>query len=445
MATPVAANQVHTFAQGIHPPELKEASEGCAIEVMPPPAQLIIPLQQHIGAPTEPIVEVGEVVRRGQPIGHSEAFVSARVHASVSGEVAEIRPALHPVGVDVASVVITTDPEADAQVTFAERPVQLEAMEPVDIRRAIQDAGIAGMGGAAFPTHVKVSPPADTPIDTVLINGCECEPALTGDHRSMVERSADIVLGTRAVVRAVGATQAFIGIEANKPEAIRAMRRAVVQEPSIQVVVVRTKYPQGGEKLLIKAVLDREVPPFGLPMAVGVVVQNVATCIAIAEKLRLDKPLYERVVTVTGTPVARPGNYLVRLGTRFLDLLEFAGCDLGRAAKVISGGPMMGIAQYSLEVPVVKGTSGIVVQSPEEVDVAGEQPCIRCGRCVDSCPVFLEPYAIGHLVKAARWDEVDEYHIMNCMECGACAYVCPAKIPLVQYVKLGKAKRPREK
>ncbi len=445
MATRVAGGSLHTFAQGIHPPELKEASAGRPVEVMPPPAQLIIPLQQHIGAPTEPTVEVGAVVRRGQSIGHSEAFVSAEVHASVSGEVTEVRPALHPVGVDVVSVIISSDPEADAQVTFEERPVRPEEMEPVEIRRAVQDAGIAGMGGAAFPTHVKISPPTDTPIDTIIINGCECEPALTGDHQLMLERSADIVLGTQAVVRAVGAGRAFIGIESNKPDAIEAMRRAVAQEPGIEVVALETKYPQGGEKLLIKAVLDREVPAFGLPMAVGVVVHNVATCIAIAEKLRLDKPLYERVVTVTGTPVARPGNYLVRIGTRFQDLLEFAGCDFSRAGKVISGGPMMGIAQYSLEVPVVKGTSGVVVQTPEEVDVAREQPCIRCGRCVDNCPVFLEPYAIVQLVKAGRWDEVDEYHIMNCMECGACAYVCPAKIPLVQYVKLGKAKRPREK
>ena len=445
MATRVAGGSLHTFAQGIHPPELKEATAGRPVEVMPPPAQLIIPLQQHIGAPTEPTVEVGAVVRRGQSIGHSEAFVSAEVHASVSGEVTEVRPALHPVGVDVVSVIITSDPEADAQVTFEERPVRPEEMEPVEIRRAVQDAGIAGMGGAAFPTHVKISPPTDTPIDTIIINGCECEPALTSDHQLMLKRSADIVLGTQAVVRAVGASRAFIGIESNKPDAIEAMRRAVAQQRGIEVVAVETKYPQGGEKLLIKAVLDREVPAFGLPMAVGVVVQNVATCIAIAEKLRLDKPLYERVVTVTGTPVARPGNYLVRVGTRFLDLLEFADCDFSRAGKVISGGPMMGIAQYSLEVPVVKGTSGVVVQTPEEVDVAREQPCIRCGRCVDNCPVFLEPYAIVQLVKAGRWDEVDEYHIMNCMECGACAYVCPAKIPLVQYVKLGKAKRPQEK
>ena len=434
-----------TFAQGIHPPELKEASAGRPIEVMPPPAQLVIPLQQHIGAPTEPTVEVGAVVRRGQPIGHSEAFVSAEVHASASGEVTEIRPALHPVGVDVVSVVIATDREADAQVTFEERPVRPEEMEPVEIRRAVQDAGIAGMGGAAFPTHVKISPPTDTPIDTIVINGCECEPALTSDHRLMLERSADIVLGTQAAVRAVGASRALIGIESNKPDAIAVMRRAVAQQRGIEVVVVQTKYPQGGEKLLIKAVLDREVPAFGLPMAVGVVVQNVATCVAVAEKLRFDKPLYERVVTVTGTPVARPRNYLVRIGTRFQDLLEFADCDFKRVGKVISGGPMMGIAQYSLEVPVVKGTSGVVVQTPKEVDVAREQPCIRCGRCVDNCPVFLEPYAIVQLAKAGRWDEVDEYHIMNCMECGACAYVCPAKIPLVQYIKLGKAKRPQEK
>jgi len=434
-----------TFAQGIHPPELKEATAGRPLEVMPPPAQVIIPLQQHIGAPTEATVEVGAAVQRGQLIGHSEAFVSAEVHASVSGEVAEIRPALHPVGVDVTSVVISTDPKADAQVKFEERPVRLKEMEPVEIRRAVEDAGIAGMGGAAFPTHVKMSPPADTPIDTLIVNGCECEPALTSDHRLMLERSADIVLGLRAAARAMGAGKTLIGIEANKPDAIEAMRRAVAEESAVEVVAVRTKYPQGGEKLLIKAILDREVPPFGLPMAVGVVVQNVATCVAIAEKLRLDKPLYERVVTVTGTPVARPGNYLVRMGTRFLDLLEFAGCDSGRVGKVISGGPLMGIAQYSLEVPVVKGTSGIVVETSEEVDVALEEPCIRCGRCVDNCPVFLEPYAIAQLVKASRWEQVDEYHIMTCMEGGCCAYVWPAKGPLVQYIKLGKFKRPQER
>jgi electron transport complex protein RnfC len=412
---------------------------------MPLPAQLLVPLQQHIGALTAPVVAVADEVRRGQLIGHSDAFVSADVHASASGKVLECRPALHPVGADVLSVVIATDAEADAQVRFAERAVRPQEMEPVAIRQAVQEAGIVGMGGAGFPTHVKISPPRDTLIDTVIINGCECEPGLTADHRLMLERAADILLGLRAVLRAVGAERAFIGIEANKPDALTEMRRAVAQDPAVAVVALRTKYPQGGEKLLIKAVLNREVPAFGLPMAVGVVVHNVATCVAIAEKLRLDKPLYERVVTVTGTPVGRPGNYLVRIGTSFRDLLEFAGCDFSRVGKVISGGPLMGVAQYSLEVPVVKGTAGIVVQAPAEVDVAREQPCIRCGRCVDNCPVFLEPYALGKLAKDGRWAEVDRYHIMNCMECGCCAYVCPARIPLVQYIKLAKIKRPREK
>ena len=418
---------------------------------MPLAAQLVVPLQQHIGAPTAPVVEVDAQVRRGQLIGHCDAFVSADVHASASGKVLDCRPALHPVGADVLSVVIGTDPEADAQVHFEERLVRAEEMEPVAIRQAVQEAGIVGMGGAGFPTHVKISPPRDTPIDTVLINGCECEPGLTADHRLMLERPADILLGLRAVLRAVGAERAFIGIEANKPDALAEMRRAVAPGArpqtgaAVAVVALRTKYPQGGEKLLIKAVLNREVPAFGLPMAVGVVVHNVATCVAIAEKLRLGKPLYERVVTVTGTPVARPGNYLVRIGTSFRDLLEFSGCDFSRVGKVISGGPMMGVAQYSLEVPVVKGTAGIVVQARAEVDVAAEQPCIRCGRCVDNCPVFLEPYALGKLAKAGRWAEVDRYHIMNCMECGCCAYVCPARIPLVQYIKLAKIKRPREK
>lgn len=440
-----AETRLRSFAQGIHPPGLKAPTAGLPVEVMPLPSQLIIPLQQHIGAPTEPTVQKGDTVSRGQLIGHSEAFVSALVHASASGEVADIRPALHPVGVEVTSIIIATDPEADARVTFQERPAEPEQMDPVDIRRAIQEAGIVGLGGAAFPTHVKVSPPVDTPIDTVIINGCECEPALTGDHRLMLERPAEVILGARAVLRAVGAQQAFIGIEANKPDAIDTLRRATSSEPRIQVMALRAKYPQGGEKLLIKAVLGREVPPFGLPMAVGVVVQNVATCVAIAEKLRLDKPLHERVVTVTGTPITRAGNYLVRVGTRMRDLLEFAGCQFDRVGKVINGGPMMGIAQYSLEVPVVKGTSGIVVQTPEEMALAAEQPCIRCSRCVDSCPVFLEPYHIAQLVKVGRWEAVDDYHIMNCMECGCCAYVCPANIPLVQYIKLGKAKRPKEK
>jgi electron transport complex protein RnfC len=445
MVRGVSLSGARTFRQGVHPPEAKERTAQRPIEVMPLPAQLVVPLQQHIGAPTAPVVEVGDDVRRGQRIGHSDAFVSAEVHASASGKVLECRPALHPVGADVLSLVIAADAEADAQVHFAERPVRLEEMEPVAIRQAVQEAGIVGMGGAGFPTHVKVSPPRDTPIDTVIINGCECEPGLTGDHRLMVERAADVLLGLRAVVRAVGAERAFIGIEANKLDAVAEMRRAVVGEPAVGVAVLRTKYPQGGEKVLIKAILNREVPAFGLPMAVGVVVHNVATCVAIAEKLRLDKPLYERVVTVTGTPVARPGNYLVRIGTSFRDLLEFAGCDFSRVRKVIAGGPMMGVAQYSLEVPVVKGTAGIVVQAPAEVDVAREHPCIRCGRCVDTCPVYLEPYALGQLAKAARWTEVDEYHIMNCMECGCCAYICPARIPLVQYIKLAKFKRPREK
>jgi len=435
--------QLRTFAQGVHPAELKEATEHRAIETMPPPAELIIPLQQHIGAPTQATVKKGDTVARGQLIGHAETFVAADVHAGASGEVTDVRRALHPVGVDVDSVVLATDPQADAQVTFEERPVSLEELEPVQVRRLIQEAGIVGLGGAAFPTHVKVSPPADSPIDTVLLNGCECEPALTSDHRVMLERTHDVVLGLQAVVKAVGATRAVVGIESNKPDAIEAMLSAVAEVPNVAVVALETKYPQGGEKLLIKAILNREVPPFGLPMAVGVVVQNVATCVAIAEKLRFDKPLYERVVTVAGTPVGKPGNYLVRIGTPFVKLLEFSQTDFDRIGKVISGGPMMGIAQYSLEVPTVKGTSGIVVQTPEEVDDLAEGPCIRCGRCVDSCPVYLEPHMYAPLVKAGRYDRLDDYHIMNCMECGCCAYVCPAKIPIVQYVKVGKAKRPK--
>jgi len=311
--------------------------------------------------------------------------------------------------------------------------VDPDSLEPEEIRMRVREAGVVGLGGAAFPTAVKLSPPKS--IDTVILNGCECEPYLTADHRIMLERPEDCILGLILVLRAVGAERGIIGVEANKPDAIEALRKAA--DGKVEVVPLKVKYPQGAEKMLIKALLDREVPSGGLPMDVGVVVQNVGTAVAITEAVRDGKPLIERVVTVTGE-VRRPGNYLVPIGTPFSWVLEAAGGLSESASRVVMGGPMMGIAQRTLDVPVVKGTSGILALAE---DIPPEEgTCIRCARCVDHCPMGLMPTLFVKLAKGERWDLLRDAHIMDCIECGSCAYVCPARIPIVHYIKLGKLK-----
>lgn len=428
-----------TFERGVHPNDFKELTAGKPVQQARIPKRVVIPLSQHIGAPAKAEVAIGDEVKRNQVIGSPPGFVSAPVHASISGKVVAISEFLHPSGRMVSSVVIESD-EKDESITLKENPdfMKLSADE---IKACIKDAGIVGLGGAAFPTSVKLSPPKEKTIDIVILNGAECEPYLTADHRLMVEKPQDIVAGLKLIMKSVGVTKGFIGIEKNKPDAIEAMKKAATNEPGIEVSPLTVKYPQGAEKMLIKALTGREVPgKGGLPMDVGVVVQNVGTALAVYEAVRLGKPLTERVVTVTGKGVNEPKNLMVRIGTLVSELVEECGGLNENAAKVISGGPMMGFAQWSLDVPVIKGTSGILVQSEDEF-VSSEEysACIRCGRCIDVCPMGLNPSMLSILAEKGHYEDAKAYNLFDCFECGSCAFVCPSKRPMVQFVRLAKS------
>lgn len=429
---------MRSFKQGTHPPEVKEPTADKPIRIMEPPKQVVIPLHQHTGAPCEPLVERGDEVKVGQQIGESRAFISSPVHASISGRVIRIDTFPHPVGTMVLSVVIESDGRDEVHPEVAPKG-DISELSPEQIRAIVREAGIVGLGGAAFPTSVKLTPPEGKPIDSVIINGCECEPYLTADHRVMLERTEDIVYGMKAVMKAVGAERGYIGIEVNKEDAIEVMHQAIAGEEGWEVVPLKVKYPQGAEKVLIKAILNREVPPGGLPLDVGVVVQNVGTTVAIAEAIKTGMPLIRRVITVTGPGVREPQNLLVRIGTTFEDVLNACGGLNEGASMVIMGGPMMGIAQFTLEVPVVKGASGILVLTDREARVYQPGPCISCARCVDTCPMGLLPSIIGTLVEARRFAEAEAYGVLDCFECGCCSYVCPAKRNLIHLVKYAKA------
>lgn len=387
-------------------------------------------MSQHLGAPCVPTIEVGQRVKRGQVIGSVDAMVSSPVHSPVDGEVAAIGQCLTAGGTRVNAVTITPDAEQD-----------LESFVPVevsDVRATVRAAGIVGMGGATFPSAVKLSPPADTPVDTVILNGCECEPFLTCDHRLMLESPERVVEGARIIAETIGAKRVIICVEDNKPDAVDAL--VSVATPGVEVRALPTRYPQGAEKQLIWAILRKEVPHGKLPAATGALVHNVATAAAIADAMQTGRPLMERTVTVTGQ-VKRPGNYRVLLGTLVSDLIEYAGGFSGEVGRVIAGGPMTGPALASLDVPVAKGTSGIVVLSPGQSSpvVDDDQPCIRCGRCPDACPMFLQPYAIANHAARKDWNKADVFNPLDCIECGCCSYVCPTSRPLIQLIRMAKA------
>jgi len=427
-----------TFRGGTHPPEFKLTAGGHS-EKLPLPGIVHIPVVQHIGAPGRAIVEKGDEVKVGQPITEAGGFVSVPAHASVSGKVVAVTTYPNPVGRDVMSVSI----ENDGKDELWEGVKEDEAWDtagPDEIKNRVRDAGLAGMGGAAFPTHVKLSPPDNKPIDTVIINGAECEPYLTSDHRLMLEKPLDIVLGARLVAKTVKANRVFIGIEDNKPDAFETLKKAASKFSDVTVEMLPVKYPQGAEKQLIYALTGREVPPPpGLPMDVGCLVQNVGSCVAIYEAVRYRKPLIERYVTVTGNGVRLPKNVVARIGTPLHVLIESAGGYRPEAAKLLMGGPMMGIAQWTDLVPVVKGTSGIVILNKDEALQRGEDPCIGCGRCVSVCPVFLLPTNIARQSELERFEEAEELGILECIECGSCTYICPANRNLVQHIRFGKA------
>ena len=426
---------------GIHPAYNKLSADK-KIEEMTIPMEVVIPLHQHIGAPCKPIVEKGQEVVAGEKIGEVKSFVAAPVHASISGKVKDIKKTLMPVGYRMDCVVIEGDGK-DTWASFESR--DLGELEPAHIIERVKEGGLVGMGGAAFPTHVKLSPPPQKKIDTFIANGAECEPYLTCDHRLMVEQPELIVLGMGAAMKALGCSKGIIGIENNKPECIDAMEKQVGSSSyEIQVRSLKSRYPQGAEKTLIHSLLGRKVPMGGLPMDVGVVVQNVGTLKAIYDAVYLGRPLAERVITVTGS-VGEPKNLLVRIGTRIGDLIDFCGGYLGETGKIISGGPMMGIAQESDDVPVIKGMSGILIQRVEEVEEKGERPCIRCGSCIDFCPMGLLPTTIVKYAKKGMYEDCDRYSIANCIECGCCSWVCPSNIPLVHWLKYGKSELVKKK
>lgn len=420
-----------SFSGGVHPPGFKESTAERSTRRAPIPAKLVVPLSQHLGAPCDPLVAVGERVERGQTIGDVDAMVSAPVHSPVAGTVTLIGPVLTTGGQRVLSVSIEPDEEQDFE-TFMPIPGKGED------RERIRAAGIVGMGGATFPSVVKLTPPKDTRIEAVILNGCECEPFLTCDHRLMLEKAERVVAGGLHIRRIVGAQKLIVAVEDNKADAAAALRRAA--PPDVEVVELPTRYPQGAEKQLIFSLLGREVPHGKLPAAAGAIVHNVATAAAIADALDEGKPLMERIVTVTGA-VAEPGNYLVPVGTLVSDLLEAAGGLVGEVERVIAGGPMTGQALGSLDVPVTKGTSGVVALTKDIAAprVDDDQACMRCGRCSEACPMRLEPYMLATYSYRRMWDQAADRSVLDCIECGACSYVCPTKRPLLQLIRQAKS------
>lgn len=427
-----------TFKGGIHPPYNKELTKSKPIEKAILPKKVVIPMGMHIGAPSEPIVKVGDTVKKGQKIGEATGFVSVPVHASISGKVTAVEPRPWPGGGLMMSVVIESDGQDEPHEDISP-PKPLSQLTPDEIKDIIREAGITGLGGAGFPTHVKLSFPPEKNVDTLIINAAECEPFITADHRLLLERPDDVVLGIEAIMKATGIKKAFIGIEDNKLDAVASMEKAIKGKEGIEIVVLATKYPQGGEKQLINAVTGREVPSGGLPMDAGVIVNNAGTCAAIANTLKTGMPLIERITTVTGSGINEPKNLLIRIGTPLTDIIEQCGGFKGQPGKVLMGGPMMGLAQSLLDVPAIKGTSGLLVLEKNDVNLFEPGPCIKCARCVDACPIHLLPTTIAKFAQHDMWSEAEDYHAMDCIECGCCSYVCPAHIPLTQHIRIAKS------
>lgn len=403
------------------------------------PKTAIIPLAQHIGAPANAVVQKGDKVKVGQLIGEANGFVSANIHSSVSGTVSKVDLAVDVAGFKKPAVFI--DVEGDEWLETIDRTDTLVEEIKDDAKTIIgkiKDAGIVGMGGATFPAHVKLAIPEGKKADFLIINGVECEPYLTADHRLMLEKSAELIVGVKILMKAIGVEKAYIGIEANKPDAISKLTDLCAKEQGIEVVPLKLKYPQGGEKQLINAVSGREVPSGKLPIDAGAVVQNVGTAFAVYEAVQKNKPLIERIVTVTGDTVATPSNFRARIGTPVAELIAAAGGDVEKSGKIISGGPMMGKAMANLESTVTKGTSGILMLSEEKAVRPEAGPCIRCAKCVDACPMGLEPYLLMQYSQRQMWAEDEANHIMDCIECGCCIFSCPAKRPILDYVRLGK-------
>lgn len=425
---------------GIHP-EGNKITADKPIEIFPLPDKVVVPVSQSLGAPSKAVVEKGEVVKTGQLIAKGESFISANVHSPVSGKIAKIDSIIDASGYKRPAIFI--DVEGDEWEETIDRTSTIIREIKADrdtIIRKINEMGVVGVGGATFPSHVKLMVPDGKKAEYLLINGVECEPYLTADHRLMLERGEELFVGIQILKKALGVNGAFIGIERNKPDAIDHLTHLSKEFPGIEVVSLKVKYPQGGEKQLIKAVVNREVPSGKLPIEVGCVVYNVGTTLAVYEAIQKNKPLIERIVTVTGKSLSNPSNYLVRIGTPISALLDYAGGLPDDTGKVISGGPMMGKALASLDAPVVKGTSGVLVMPQPESKRVPVKSCIRCGRCISVCPMGLEPVLLAQLSENLLFERAEKERIMDCIECGSCHFTCPAGRPLLDFLRLGKNK-----
>ena len=434
-----------TFSGGIHPDPMKKTADKPVVR-LPLPNKVVLHLSQHIGAPAKSNLQINDKVTYGQVIAEPGGFVSAPIHATISGKIIAFGNFKHPLGQSTPAIVIERDKEAQEPI-YSEKPIKGISLPPAEILKRIKDAGIVGLGGAAFPAHVKLSPPPGVVIDTVILNGAECEPGLTSDYRTMVEHPDKVVDGLKLVMKILSAKRGFIAIEDNKPQAIEAVDNAVNEAFGIDVQPLVTKYPQGGEKQLIKAVTQREVPNGKLPSDVGVVVMNVTTAAAVSDAVNYCMPLTEKTVTLAGSCVKNPGNYRVRIGTIISDFIQMTGGlkEDVPLKKVILGGPMMGFALYDLNTPIIKGTSGILCWSEEEAKMKPRTGCLRCGKCVEACPMGLEPLVLDALINAKRYDEAEKEGLLNCVNCGSCAYSCPGGNPLVQNFIVAKNKILAEK
>ncbi len=429
-----------TFDHGIYPVEHKELTADKPIRRLPFAPELVIPLAQHKGRPAEPIVKPGQEVVRGEPIANAAGFMSVPMHAPATGVIRAIDLAPTPEGPKTRAIFLKVY-EAATQEVLYDMDRDLESMTPDEIVSAVQDAGLVGLGGAAFPSHVKMKPPEGVTIDTVIVNGCECEPYLTCDHRIMLEQTDALIRGVKLALKATGAKRAIIGVEDNKLDAVSKIRERLPGGLPITAEAVETKYPQGAEKMLIKSLLGKEVPVGGLPAHVGVAVYNVGTLAQMGDLLPKTRGLIERVVTVSGPAVKNPGNFLVPIGTPLRFLLDYVGTK-ETLGEVILGGPMMGMAVASLDVPVTKAVSGVVALEREDPDLAKRKvfPCIKCSECLKACPVQLNPSMLGQLAQAREYERMaGEFFLDQCFECGSCAYVCPSNIPLTQYFRIAKA------
>ena len=428
----IRENRLDGYYGGVHPSERKEFTEHLALKRFPEPEEVVIPLSMHAGAPANPVVQVGDTVKVGQKIGEAAGFISAPVHSSVSGTVVAIEDHGHATRGTCLSVVIKSDGK-DTLDESVKPNKSLEELTPDEIVEIVKEAGIVGMGGAGFPTSVKLKPAK--PVDTILLNGCECEPLLTADHRVLLEYADDVIYGLKAIIKAVGAEKGVIVIEDNKPDAIELMKEKTAAIDNIEVVEAKTKYPQGAEKMLIKRVTGRKVPSGGLPADVGCVVSNISTTKAISDAIQKGMPLVERVVTVTGERLKNPGNFIVKIGTNTQDLIDYCGGLVGDDITIKAGGPMMGFVLSDTNVPIMKGSNGIIAV---ETDHTKEQPCIKCGRCMDVCPMELSPLYFAKFADEENWQGMKEKNVMDCIECRCCEYICSSKIPLVSKIKAGK-------